>query len=98
MSTVLPPGVRISTTEWPYQVIVVSFGSPIAHLLQGSMVVAPLHSGRAGPAARTEPRLHQLDRPDGAGARVVRGRRVAPPALYGDSRLPRVHDRLRGRV
>ena len=44
------------------------------------MLAARLHSGRARHPDRPEPRLHQLDRADRAGARVVRGGGPAPPA------------------
>src|SRR3954471_10566472 len=83
MITVFPPGVRISTTEWPYQVMVVSRPSGIGessfdwrhHRPAGRDASRRYTHGRARRTDRREPRVHQLDGPHRLGRRLVRGGR-----------------------
>src|SRR4029077_14446519 len=73
----LPPGVQISKQECPYQVNVVSRPSAMWHL-RSRCYQRGYTRVRARHADRAEPGVHQLDPPDRARPRVVRGGGPAP--------------------
>src|SRR6185436_5748206 len=91
MRTVLPPAVSIRMQLWPYQVIVVPAGSPMAlPPLSVSMLATRLHSRRARRADRPEPGVHQLDRADGPRRGHLRSGDPPAATVHGDARLSRV--------
>ena len=101
MRMVLPPGVRTSKQEWPYQVNVVSRSSPIVRHLRVPVDASHAATLGAVPATQIAQNLAFINWTvlTGLALGVLRGGRPAPPA---DRRRRRgylaLHDGLRRRV